>query len=480
MYSVMKYLKGKIGNKINFRDILFVYGAAHPEADLTGLKGDLEYDPIQVFHKNKESVFHYIKGLESHFKENKYKRDNFRILSDSDLLLIKRNLKSNFRCITTAQKTANNSEEILRLEGEQRLMLEGINYSDSRVLVEGAAGTGKTVLARFIAENHLLREKKILWLSFNRIFTNFISESFSGNGMIDVHSSVSFLKNYIERMGGVVTFDDPNIVSIFLQYFNEDEFKKYDVVIIDEAQDILTTEYLLLIDLILDGGLQKGCWAIMLDNGVQAKVYNKLEDDALDMVKSYSNNHRYLEKNRRNARKVVSEFCDYLRIEEPECLVVSSGDVTVKDLTKFTKEGHAIRIEGYLKDIILENNLNPQDLIILSGSSGKNFFKSIFNNKYFSSLGKTKQRFYLEDLNNISNGQISFSNSIDYSPIKFCNIHAFKGMEESCAILIWDKKDYETKNLKSAHLFYTALTRVLNEVYILLISEENKALNFNE
>ena len=42
-------------------------------------------------------------------------------------------------------------------------MLEGINYSDSRVLVEGAAGTGKTVLARFIAENHLLGDKKILW-----------------------------------------------------------------------------------------------------------------------------------------------------------------------------------------------------------------------------------------------------------------------------------------------------------------------------
>ena len=86
----------------------------------------------------------------------------------------------------------------------------------------------------------------------------------------------------------------------------------------------------------------------------------------------------------------------------------------------------------------------------------------------------------LLDLNNNSNGQISFSNLIDYRCIKFCNIHAFKGMEESSAILIWDKEDYETKDLNSAHLFYTALTRVLNEVYILLISEENKALNFNE
>ena len=480
MYSVMGYLKEKISNKIKFKNIFFAYGASHPEANLSGLKGDVEYDPIQVFYKNKESISSYIKGLESHFKENKYKHGSFKKLSDSDLLLIKRQLKSNFKCLTSSQKTEDNKKEILRLEGEQRLMLEGIDYSDSRILVEGAAGTGKTVMARFITENHLLDDKRILWLSFNRIFTNFIKEYFSTYGMIDVHTSVGFLKNYIQKMGEDIAFDDPNILTTFLNFFDESEFKKYDVIIIDEAQDILTIEYLLIIDEILNGGLKNGSWAIMLDKGEQAKVYNKLEDDALDMIRGYSNNRRYLEKNRRNSRKVVSEFSDYLKIKEPECLVELPGNVVVKDLSKFSIEDHAVRIEGYLKDIILENQLNSNDLIVLSSSSGEIFFRDTFNNQYFSSLGKTKQRFYLEDLSNSLNGKINFSNAIDYTPIQFCNIHAYKGMEKSSAILVWDKEDYETKALSSAHLFYTALTRVLNEVYILLISQENKALNFNE
>jgi superfamily I DNA and RNA helicase len=295
-----------------------------------------------------------------------------------------------------------------------------------------------------------------------------------------VQTSVSFLKKSIEKMGGNVAYNDPNIVNVFLQNFNEAEFKKYDVVIIDEAQDILTNDYLLLIDVILKDGLKDGSWAIFLDSAEQTKVFGKLEEDALGMVRSYSNNHRYLKKNRRNSPKVVTEFCDYLNIQEPECLVESPGNVIVRDLTKFITEDSAIRIEGYLKDIILENQLDPKDLIVLSPSSGKLFFKNIFDNQYFSSLGKTNKRLLLENLSGTENGTIILSNSIDYSRIEFCNIHAFKGMEKTTAILIWDKQEYDAKSSISAHLFYTALTRVLNEVYILLISQENKAINFNE
>ncbi len=473
MYSIKNYLSRKLGEKIQIRNVFFAYGAAHPQADLSNLKGDIEFDPVQIFYKKKSSVRDYLKEIESHFKNNKYDKDDFKKLSDTEINLIKRHLQSNYQSITSKKRTEDSAGEILRLEGEQKLLFEGVDYTDSRILVQGAAGTGKTILAKYVSENHSLHDQKTLWISFNRLFTESIKRHFSSNGYVEVYTHIEFLQLHADERRSILNSNFNELIEHFLNSTSLIDFERFDAVVIDEAQDILTIDYLLAIDQILIGGLEKGNWAIFLDDSIQASVFNILEEDALKELKSHSNNTRSLLKNRRNTKKTVSEYSEYLGINEPECLVSIPGEVTIKDISEPIIEKTYLSLEQGLRDLITANKLNVNDLVVLTPTASEKFFKEVFSNQEFSQLGETRNRFYLKDLSVAKHDKIELSNSIDYKEIKFCNIHAFKGLEKPNIILIWQKKDYEEKQKRTAHLYYTALSRATNDVYILLIDDNN-------
>ena len=139
------------------------------------------------------------------------------------------------------------------MEGEQKLLFEGIDYTDSRILVQGAAGTGKTILAKYVSENHALHDQRTLWISFNRLFTESIKRHFSSNAFVEVHTHIEFLQLYADDNSSVLTSTHNELIEQFLYSISLMDFKKYDAVVIDEAQDLLTIDYLLAIDQILIG-----------------------------------------------------------------------------------------------------------------------------------------------------------------------------------------------------------------------------------
>ena len=476
LYSIENYLKSRIDpESFKVKSLFTAYGVAHPEADLSNIKGDVEFNPIQIFHKESDQdVLKYLRNLEKYFKEEKFKNKTSKLLSKTEINLIRRHLKSNFKCVTNKEATNEDNEEILRLEGEQRVLLDYVDAeADCRLLIEGQAGTGKTVVAKMITENFTLYKKRVLWISFNRLFTEQIKKFFRDITFVEVLTSSQLMIKYIKESGEDVLRKDSELEKKFIHSLSQLDPKQYDVLVVDEAQDILTTDFLLGLDKVVKGGLKKGSWAILYDKHLQSKVFDKLEDEALEMLKEYSTNFFKLKKNRRNARNIVKDISKRAGVDPPECLRETPGEIIIKDCSKFSIKDKHLRIENILVDIFKEE----PNAVLLSSRSEKNFLNEVVNSQYLSSLGG-KNRFYLVGLRG-RNQPLTTSSKFDYTPIKFTSIHAFKGLERDCIILHWSKEDLEENPEKNIHLLYTAFTRALNKVYLVLSKKVNEAAYYN-
>ena len=79
-----------------------------------------------------------------------------------------------------------------------------------------------------------------------------------------------------------------------------------DFVVLDEAQDILTSANLDALNEMLRGGLHNGRWCFFLDGREQAKVYGKMEDEALQRLTALGVRER-LTLNCRNTRPIARQ-----------------------------------------------------------------------------------------------------------------------------------------------------------------------------
>lgn len=94
----------------------------------------------------------------------------------------------------------------------------------------------------------------------------------------------------------------------FLDYvsnLSDDEIKslQYDLLIMDEGQDILRPVYQYSLDVLLKNGLENGDWTIFCDE--KQNIYNPEYADGIDIVTSYSNTKFKLYVNECTAPKQV-------------------------------------------------------------------------------------------------------------------------------------------------------------------------------
>ena len=169
--------------------------------------------------------------------------------------------------------------ELIRLEDEQCKIYE---QDYKRICIDGGPGTGKSIGAEFIANQLILKQKKILWLSFNRLFTDSIASKFVGNGFIDVKRSTQMMLDICRSNGLKASMDDPELMNKFaesvLELSIDDNLSKYDAIIIDEAQDILTEGFYDGLDFLIKDGWSNGSWYVFLDSDIQANIHNRMDE----------------------------------------------------------------------------------------------------------------------------------------------------------------------------------------------------------
>lgn len=215
-------------------------------------------------------------------------------------------------------------EEMVRLTANQYKCIDQLE-DNPRCLIKGSAGTGKTLLAIEEVKKYVSRGEKVALLCYNSLLANWLQYYFSRQSEalhpVYVGTLHGYLMKIVQQKHIRVAF--PDSVEKMKQFFAKelpaivsDVFKSeggvFDRVIIDEAQDLMSEEYLICIDTMLKKGIARGKWDFFGDFNKQA-IYTKdmVESDFMDMLEERTSYIRYkLTTNCRNTQYI----CDQIKI----------------------------------------------------------------------------------------------------------------------------------------------------------------------
>jgi DNA polymerase III delta prime subunit len=345
--------------------------------------------------------------------------DNSAILQDNDLL-------------------------IEQYTSEQFQVIEYANYND-RCLISGAAGTGKTIIALELATRLIRQGKRVGFFCYNRNLGNYLIDKMDGYMGKELDYAVNSYHQFLMHFSKLkAPKKDSTVGEFFETYLPMDILihseqngleNRFDILIIDEAQDLLTSENLEIFDLMLKGGLTKGRWLLFGDFNKQA-IYQSDAQNALRLLSKYSYSHvPPLQVNYRNSKNVILHNTYLTGIERPRMLNESLEDFPVEH--HFPTTNKMLETFKFILARLEAENL-LKETIILSPFKIKNT--------------PIEQDNELKDL--ISSGKVRYE-----------TIHGFKGLESNIVLLTGFR---ELNSEMSQKLLYVGISRAKQRLIFIL------------
>ena len=331
--------------------------------------------------------------LKNFFKywESKHRNDDK--LTSHDIASLKKYLRPNFELLESLQaKIANLESNVVKLTEEQYKYLDMV-AENSQVLCRGGAGTGKTFLAAELARRLGNADKNILFLCKS-----------------------NWLRRYLESK-----IHNENVVVSTIESVKVDQRRadiiKYDVLIVDEGQDLFNLEDVATMDDLVNGGLETGEWYIFHDINNQYGLFNESKVEVLEMLESYKPAKFSLQLNCRNSMQIVDKVQSIIH-----CDMGSEGTGDGPEVTEvFSKSPDD---SSYLEEEInklLKSGISPSSITILSPFS--------YEQSAISKLPEKMKRI-ITKLDDFS------VRSLPVQEISFAEIKNFKGLENEVVIVI--------------------------------------------
>jgi hypothetical protein len=463
MFSLQSAIKKEFGFKHDYNRIQFGFLVAFPQVHFD--IRSVEYEPWQIFDKlcynaNHESFFKELiyQFTEKHKNQFWFSPD-VSLPAKKELEEIADFLRGDFeRVRTISEKLSEFNTQVGSYTKEQFLVLDSIKENE-RSVIQGSAGTGKTMIAIESAIRAADEGKNVFITCYNRMIGDWMEkylESYKDK------ITATCLHGYLFNLSKGFDYDKSradrqDFFSIYLPTLMKDFFKmrlqkKFDKLIIDEGQDLIRKEYLDLFDSMLKGGMSSGNWEIYGDFERQA-IYSQLQKkEMFELLKttSHFSNH-VLKINCRNTKQIGEETSLISGFDKPPFLSDYLEGMPV--------EYHFYSNENQLKDMLenllaelLRSNIPTNELILLSPRK--------FDNSIVSSIRSIP----IKEIKTLF--QVSQKNEF----FGFSTIQAFKGMESSY-IVITDIEDLDSDFAKS--LIYVGMSRAKYGLTI-FISESAK------
>ncbi|WP_405399292.1 NERD domain-containing protein [Maribacter sp. Asnod2-G09] len=343
-------------------------------------------------------------------------------------------------------KINDNEVKIEKYTHEQFNLLDFINYNP-RCLIEGTAGTGKTLMALEITKRKCLEKKKVGLFCFNGQLGLKLKESVE---------NISKGKEFIKYAGTLHSFMmqnsksnshyDPDKIQ---NYYFEDlpidflinneelpEDDKLDILIIDESQDLLSPYYIEVFNLILKGGFKNGNWVLFGDFSNQA-IYINDPEKIFELLTATTTFTRFppLKINCRNTKRIASQNTLLTGINLPQFSTVNIDGSNV--ISKYPSKINQPKI---ILEILLEIESREIPLNRVSLLSPKKIEKSILAG-------------YQPILDLMRKG------------LKSSTIQGYKGMENTI-IILYDFDEVSSSQMQ--RLLYVGISRARQELYFVL------------
>jgi hypothetical protein len=364
-------------------------------------------------------------------------------------------------------KVKETEEELLELTREQYQLLDAIT-GRPRIIIRGSAGTGKTELARREVLNAARSGKRVLFLCYNRLLATKLQADpllaqYAGN--LRICSIYQYMDELIRESSFADEFSakrhgedsDALYGRLYPEYASlallESEENTWDMVVVDEGQDLVTEQVLDLLGLCLSGGLESGNWRWFMDENNQAAVYGVADPASVSRLEQFGVSH-LLTVNCRNTRQIHDET---RMLTNPEVQAVARVDgLPVRYAWYSSPSDQKKLLEKQIKRITT-GGVSPSDVMILSAVSRS---KAV--------AGELPK----EEVQVLDEAFLSGEDTAEC--IRYSTISAFKGLEADVVILS-DIKDFESDWWKS--VLYVGMSRARVELVILLQERLKSAYN---
>ncbi|AZS42348.1 hypothetical protein CVS54_03711 [Microbacterium oxydans] len=216
---------------------------------------------------------------------------------------------------------------------EQARVLAGLS-KNQRILVLGGAGTGKSVVLAEAAKQEAAAGRSVL---------------------------VTF------RSPGLRTFFEPRLVgrAIEVREFGAiDPSLQFDVLLVDEAQDLMYADAMDIFDRVVVGGRGQGRWRMFLDQNNQAHVDGRFDEEVFEIVRVEGIEYD-LSKNVRNTRAIVHLVQEYLGADVGDPGIVNGERIQWETVAEGESRARAIRVAKSFK----KEGVNASDIWVIPAAA---------------------------------------------------------------------------------------------------------------
>lgn len=258
----------------------FPYGFACVFPDIFFETRSVEWDPEQVFdQRNTGSPAALEKAIRNLIKLKTDAAHGRHTLDQNALDRVRTLVRPDFDRLPSLTRRAEEIvAETVRLTESQNRYLDFSDLAD-HLLCSGGAGTGKTFLAAEVARREAAAGRTVTLTCKSEILASFLGMQI---GMDSEKINVAPF-SALAHLG------------------------QAEVLVVDEAQDLMNFKALEVLENALIGGFKGGRWRIFLDKNNQADVYGSFDREALDFLEDDDVLTAILPDNCRNTVEIISQ-----------------------------------------------------------------------------------------------------------------------------------------------------------------------------
>ena len=446
MFSLRQIFTQKFSNIPQMKNVLVACGVVFPDIEFTSKSQEIINEII--YDKTTESITEYINRVFDYWEGRQHREPSK--LPPNAIKEVVNYLRGEFSFIPTlADRLDNIEKRLVRLTNEQAQVMEALSLND-HLLIEGNAGTGKTLLAIDYAVKRAGSGDKVLYLTFNKNLANNIVSQIEENDNLKVINIHALFGEYVDinlqeinenpqKYFGEIL---PEQFYEYISELDENELSKmqFDLLVMDEGQDIIKENYLYSLDYLLKNGFEKGRWAIFYDE--KQNIYNPEYSDGMELLLSYNCTKFRLFVNCRNTVQIGTysskasgiSLTEYIRENGEEVQKISYSD----------EDDYCKKMNDILKELKAEK-VAMKDITFLAPKK--------YKNTMLKNAGIKVMELGMEELNIESDNKLP----------RFATIQGYKGLDSKIVILT-DVDEILDENFSK--FIYIAATRARTLLYI--------------